>query len=440
MTGAQACQELAALPEFGSNNRIPAYSGEAEKADLAKTVLMTMNQVHASWQTIKRFAATNRCFEASTKATVDALEPALYFTRALYDPDENITTVLKGTDQLRAIRSVANPTVSIFESGVERSEFEGWNPLLVPYGDLLGVDDHPAQTVAKLSAFKNDEIETAAPERSNVNVRQGAGGGALGSPAYLLNNFGDDVEFVTNVERMARQWSKYIFSDFLCRDLPVIDDVDADRYEVCTRPDCAIKPPAAKVAEVLPFRNDKACVKCHASMDQLAGLVRNHRFMVTGDKRCRLGGDDQTFNSVHVVPVAANLPLSRAWPYTKDNDYHKRPGTGVLYYRDFNNRLVSVQLDNLTDLGNALLERDDFYICTAKRYYQYFTGIDADIGPMTAAKAATLHPSIQFYRNRVKSLGLELKSHKSSLRLIQKIFDLPEYRQKDLRVEELSMD
>ena len=169
-------------------------------------------------------------------------------------------------------------------------------------------------------------------------------------------------------------------------------------------------------------------------MDQMAGLVRNQRFYRTG--ACR-NQPPESRASHHFVGFNDTLPAGGRG-FIKDPDYHKRVANGRFLYRTHNNTLINQPVNDLADLGTLISGMDDYYICAAKRYYRYFTGIDVDLSPMTAAQVSALPPDRRFYRNRVVNLGLQLKStattgfNREPAKLIEAIFALPEYKQRDL--------
>jgi hypothetical protein len=113
-----------------------------------------------------------------------------------------------------------------------------------------------------------------------------------------------------------------------------------------------------------------------------------------------------------------------AWPIQADTSYHLRPANGQLYYRNYAGKLVNVSVTSISDLGAKMAAQDDLYICAAKRYFAYFTGLDAKIGDLDGIK---LKPEEVEIRNTVIELGKKLKEHQSLRTLIEDIFKLPRY-------------
>ena len=423
LTGAAACRALAEIPRFGADNRVPAYTTDPWRAEQAKKILSSVSDLHSSWLSIKDYEyGANFCSETVTKAIVDPLQPSYYFTRAFFGSSD-ISSVLRGTSVPRAIRTVEAPTQSIQHSLINNTNpvIQGYaGARIVTNGALLGVGEEQVNLVTPLlTAVSLATGETVRPTLPNVTTLRSLGGGLLGSPAYLLNNFSDQGDLIFDLSRMPRTWSKWVFKDLLCRDLPVIGPTDGQAFV------------AAAAPGVLPFRLSASCTQCHASMDQFGGLVRNFRNFRTG-ATCLLAAGSQFHNAMSVRPVAPTLPLNRVWKAVADANYHKEPSYGRFFYRTYNDVLVNVEVNSLEQLGAQISSLDDYYICAAKRYYQYFTGIDVDLSPMNPTALAGLPPDKRFYRSRVVNLGLQLKANRNPLALVQSIFALPEYSKTDL--------
>jgi hypothetical protein len=125
-------------------------------------------------------------------------------------------------------------------------------------------------------------------------------------------------------------------------------------------------------------------------------------------------------------------PAAADWPTAADANYHRRPTKGVLYYRAHDGSLVDVSVPSLAALGEAITNKDDFYVCAAKRYYQYFTGVDVNIGDIHDPSAGIfLTARDEFHRNRVISLGLQLKQTQSARSLIESILRMSSYKRQD---------
>jgi hypothetical protein len=244
------------------------------------------------------------------------------------------------------------------------------------------------------------------------------GGGILGSSIYLLETVNEPTSFAANSFTMPRKWAKSVLSDFLCRDLPVARLTDTNSF-VDTNP-------AAH-----EFRQSSSCTQCHASMDRLAAVNRNFKYQLIGGN----GVADPTGGVFPVTyPTTATLDGS-VWPSVVTANYNLRPTLGVLYYRDYNGGLVSQNLASIADLGTKLAAQDDFYICAAKHYYQYFVGVNVDIMDPMDGRYRNKGTDMTAHKNNVISLGLALKTNQSLRTLINSIFNLGVYKRSDLGVQ-----
>lgn len=442
LSGAAACVKLLNLPVFTSSNRISTTLPAAQQ-DLAKSILRTMNDVHMSWFVNKKFNAGNGCQKFVTPSTVDSTEPALFFTQALFDNNADFSKAVTGARELRAIRSVDNPTLSIFDRRLASSDRIGGLPTsfkMTPNGELMGIMAGQDPEVPFALALDLDESEDSRPRLTNPRPLANRGGGLIGSQAYLLNNFPDMAPAIYNLAKMPRPFAKYVFQDLLCRELPVISVDDAKDWAVC--PTCAIKPPTG--AKVLPFRQQASCVACHASMDQMGGIVRNYRFFTqstaTNDLTC--SQTQMKYKSVHVLPLAPTIAAGYGWGYSEDPNYHKRTALGRFVYRPMNGgKMINDPIANFEELGAKIESLEDYYICGAKRYYRYFTGIDVSLQPMTAAEVAALPEDQKFYRNKVLNLGRKFRKpaadggyDKDPKKLIKAILESAEFANKDFSI------
>jgi len=248
--------------------------------------------------------------------------------------------------------------------------------------------------------------DTGATWPMNVNY----GGGIMGTTAYLAKN----VDYPTSNTRangsntMPRKWARAIFKDLLCRDLPVARDADATPYVVS---------PASGVA---PFRVNAACTKCHMSMDPMSSVIRGVQYRYE-----YRGGHDL------VVPYLISNPSNSApiWSPTPISGFQNTVPAGRLMFRSYDGTFYDEPISNVADLGARLANKSDFYVCAAKRYYEYFTGISVDLGDLgdpTYGKQLTTEAMTQ--RNRVINLGVQLMGHQDTRQLIQDILNLPDYR------------
>ncbi len=372
----------------------------------AKKVLRTLHNVHGSW-----FARTDfqQVFSINSQQGAqdiyDSSMPALYFTRALLAPTSDITSVLNTSDILKPVRTNSTTDRGL-ASNMPLSEYQvgsygvsGGIPF-APKGELLGM-----QTVAPLSLAYNSQYYGSGTARVYAN----AGGGVMGNYVYILQNASLPERFTADGGlRMPRRWARSVYHDLLCRDLPLIRAADSN--------------PFVATGSSIAFRQSAACVRCHASMDRMASVIRNivPKSFSIGEG---VGGAYDFLDT-----VATSSTAESAWPTASDSNYHRRPTNGVLFFRNYQGALVDINVTDAQNLANQILAQDDFYICMAKRYYRYLTGVDADTGDIGDPDRAPLSTADMSHRTTVINLGMTLKTNRDVRLLIRNIMNLPSYK------------
>jgi hypothetical protein len=281
----------------------------------------------------------------------------------------------------------------------------------------------PTRTIVPASAFSGLTAEyytqTLPPP---IAFTGNEGGGFIGNHNYLMTtyqetnpNYAPDGQLMTN-----RSFGRAVIKDTLCREVPVVRDADATQF---------VSPTA-----IAPFRQEAACTTCHATLDRLAGgTIRGLRWNLTPqvDRMAPLP-------DLHgIAGLRMNRSLYAAssnWSTTADPDYANRAPYGNLYFRNYRGELVDVVIKSIPELAAAIAAQDDFYTCFAKRYYDYFLGIDVALGDPGDPSSPNLNLVEEHHRGNVIALGLKLKTHKSLRQLILDIIGSDEYRMVDFGI------
>jgi hypothetical protein len=393
------------------NTRLPATPDEESLA-----VVQTFHKVHTTWFDIKESApVANSTFSAGTKDLLDQEVPALHFTQALFKPSASFSKIVTANASLRPIRTTQSPTSGPASNGTKTESIFGNAVPWTATGDLLGARDISATELAVPYSYV--EANDATVKTPAVNLGQNFGGGFIGEQTYLLQTFGLTRTFTSNgAERMPRKFGRSLFHDALCRQLPVIRTEDAIPFVVAT--------------SNVPFRTSSGCVRCHASMDRVSATARNLVYLVRGIGTIT----DGPFRGFEIlVPHSlSQMPAEATWPSAADNSYYRRPTNGVFYFRNYLGNLVNTNVSSLDALGDVIAAQDDFYICAAKRYYHYLTGIDVSIADVSdPAGGVFMSQRDSYHRDVVIELGLGLKESQSSRSLIEAILRLPAYKRTD---------
>lgn len=415
MTGVQACMDLLKKAALNSSGLIKTNSsGDSDLEGMQ--ILSTFQKFHMSWFSNHNWADAASDLNAFYRGTYDLFysgEPALLMTNALFNTKVPYSTVVTSENALEAIRS--NPNNSVYSrSAFSKYEHFGpaqerlaWSPSeRIEVGNIIGIRPMNSDEVPYIFDVK----------QSNVEYKLPSGGGVLGSNPFFMLNQGHGLRAKTNGGAATyRRWSKYVYKDVLCREIPVIRSSDVAFLRQ--------KMPASN----LTFRNGNSCLQCHFSIDGLAGAVRNKSVLRTGTDL-----QNGILTNVHSV-LTYNYPATES-PETNleksdsDLNFYKRPATANLVFRTFEGAFINKQYTGTEEVGQAISELDDLYVCAASRYYRFLTGVNVEIrdynDPMSPVTDST--DEIQ-YRDLVIKLGKNLKKHQSLNKLIEEIIASPLY-------------
>jgi hypothetical protein len=279
-----------------------------------------------------------------------------------------------------------------------------FNPTLVETGRLIGIRPDEVSNIETAMQWKRVSFE-------GRNVSASMGAGFLGEQTYLTANNNQDGVWANNngTIRIFRVWARSMLSDSLGRSLPALRASDVTSE--------------IEASSDIPWRQSSSCLRCHDSMDNAAGAIRNLARLRTTD-----GGEGQVRFWVNFVsPSETPAPLPRTRLEIGDSSYFKRPADFKLRYRSYDGTLVDVSGTGLASLAERIAATNDFYATAAKRHYEFLTGIAANLDDLTDPDAVSLSPAELNIRNRVIELGIALKSHQSIPTLIRSILALPEY-------------
>lgn len=386
-----ACLEVLDSARFVA----PAFTQINAAAPAAKDVLQAFHHLHASWFENKQFILINEQGKTEhTRAALDVTAPAAFFTKALFDPNLKFSSAVLTNSNFSPVRSIASPTQTQIPPITYNTYPTGF--IFAPVGDLLGVSNRVGITQPGTTA----------------NVSLSFGAGMLGTQSYLMSTVNERSGFSSNGSvNMPRKWAKSVFHDLLCRNLPAARQSDGA--------------PFVDLASDAPFRRSTSCVHCHASMDRMSAVMRNFVYHDSGAGNYA--------GNIFTVKNATQTASTGNWLSIGNSAFSRMtPATGVLFYRNYQGRLIDQNVSNLADLGLKISESDDFYICAAKRYYEYFMGVNADIGDLgDPSRPVSLSAAEQKHREIVINLGLSLKTHQSVRTTIESILRMPAYKKSD---------
>lgn len=435
-TAVAACLEVLDTAQLQANGYISGHSGPvaglATQASPANAeglaVLRTLNDFHRSWFPLDNFVDAATEPEGTmprSREVHDEAEAALHLTRALLGTGVDFGSIVTGTQPLEALRSDGAASSSGGFLTASSAGSSGTQNLVIER-TFQGV----LQGMRPMSATRLGRTGYSIDFPVGVKINESEGGGILGLKSYLLATFGQfktsnfSIQPTDGGLNSPRRWSKAIYHDLLCRELPVIRLSDASSAPfVVTSPN----------AQTPPFRRGATCMQCHASMDQMAGTARNLSYVGIPNWR----GDFSP--SVHIGRYASTTPVParEAEPLGmfngSANNWEGRAPWGRLYYRSYDGTLVNQEVNGIPALGAALAQQKDLYVCAASRYFQFFTGVQVDLRDEGDPSLPTLSAGERAYRQIVINLGTRLQQSRSLRTLVQEIMSSPTYRATSLR-------
>ncbi len=415
----QACLQVFNKALFSNNESMIANPSDPESLSIVRT----LHNLHSSWFTAKDFTnidVTSPAWTDGSRDFWDTSTPALYFTKALLEPTPNFRSILSGQKIFLPVRTTMNP-VSGAQTNLPITNYliksMTEQPLrFAPRGPLIGVTETTATMVNYPAIVSSTAIGGLIKhdQAGTVPLYGSLGGGLLGNYTYALLNINQSNEFIANGGlAMPRKWGRSVYRDLFCRELPVIRIADAVPFVA----------PTSDVA----FRISTGCVQCHASMDRISSVVRHARYTSFGSESKVSLSRGATFINF----PTPTLPAEEKWPIAADANYSERPPNGTLYFRNYQGELVDTNVSGVNELAAKILDQDDLYICTAKRYYEYFTGVSIFNGDISDPNNPKLNTTALSHRNYVIQLGKNLRQHNNLRLLITDILNSTQYQKSD---------
>lgn len=406
-------------------------------SDDAKRVLKTFHDLHRSWLQSK----VNPSSDPGAHLIRDLEEAPLYFTRAAFLPNEpfrSVVTLQQGLEGVRDQRTYPQETnnfvsqrilnyrsdmdfprtetdliVAYVESIYDQATKTFVNlghkairepgPSVIETGLLVGVKPAEIMTFPYYRAIKTTDPELVEAERVkhvNFKVNEHFGAGIIGSQGFVNLNANLGVNQLANGDGVInRRLTSRIFEDLLCHQLPTLDDADVAAYVDPKSP--------------YEFKHQSTCMRCHSSIDGAGYSFRNiYRYRSAANA----GAGSQTVG----VPVDM---AARFDPVQGASWYALQPPVGRLHYRELISRTHrNISVDSVQSLGNAIAEGNDLYLCAAKRYYKFFTGVDVSLTSDTKSDLDKYH------RDFVVRLGSVLKDKQRVRDLLAELFKSAQFK------------
>lgn len=452
-TAIAACEALLNKGDLASNGVLKTSDDRVSRA-----ILRNFQNFHRSWFSagvVEDIQGYDNEIAKGTTDVYDTTEPALALTRSLFDSQGKYSEVLTRAHGWTPVRveeeavrarigwNVTFPGRRIFANNA------GLNQNLFSFRDLQGrafsggansiVMQMPAIQVGELIGIVGTTNEFQVPNLSlnplgadrPGNREAGLkyafdffdhhGGGIIGMPVFYLLNYGHDLGVKSNAtSKVPRRWAQSAMQSLMCASLPALRESDIRSLVMPT--------------SSTPFRNSSSCVMCHATLDQMGYTARN---FVTGSSDFFTFEDKK--QTLLVAKYHEDMGEVQGWPAEPVANFHRTKPTGKLFYRSYTGELVNKSVVGVQGLGVAMSQTDDFYACAAKRYFEFFTGMDVPLFDRTDPNNAQLNKKLVGEnleaRLFVEKLGQSLKSHQSLKQLIKEIIRSDYYKQVNLRLE-----
>lgn len=460
-----ACLQIFNRAMLGSNGMVTGTSADKE----AVAIINRFQNFHRTW-----FSATKiediidfgRDTGPGTADVYDATEPALALTYHLFKPGAKYQDVLRTsqgfvaqrmeneTSRARLGYTITIPNRRVYGNNVEKDKnliltrksglpedkidqfaVEGSYLLTIApkiqVGDLVGIVPQTQSFVLQTLSLTPLGPSANYGERQpglnfTFNIYNSFGGGVLGQPIYNMMNIGHakGTRF-TGAEKLPRRWAYNSMQTFLCAQFPTLREADAL--------------PFLDASGTAPFRKSASCLQCHATMDRAAFTARN--LLAGGSEFTSLPESfDPTMTSKPIDTITSfrgELPAQSTWPSSAAPDFHRQSPSGTLYFRSVTSELVNRNVQGISGLGEAMSDTDDYYQCAAKRYFEYFTGINVALYDRTDPRYAEINKNLTSEnladRKYIETLAASFRASQSLPDLIQQILNSSYYRAKNFR-------
>lgn len=401
ISGTDACLQLLSEANFNENGLIKNENNEA------LSVLRTFQSFHRSW-----FRAYNLNVLTPDYAVTDFFdsnEMGYHVTLSLFYDDYKFANIVTSKSSYKGVRKANALPTYIFDDQLgiptlrnriwTRGDKNPWKPKLISFGSLIGIEKiNAGENMLKVKLGEDANIKPDSDEGRDIYIdaNKSLGAGVLGSVPYLLLNSGQYKDHMDGDLKIHRRWSKAVLDDLLCREMPVLKKEDVENL--------------VDAKNTIAFRRSTQCMQCHATMDNMAGVIRNV----------------QLFNTSQILTknIVRGIFIHR----TRDSSvkYYNQAPTGSIYFRDYDNKLVKQNFESLEDFGKWLAGTDDLYLCTAKKYFSFLTGLNVNIiTPENATEQSDKENSEK--RAFLLAQAKEFKNHQSLKKLISNIIDSSYY-------------
>lgn len=363
-----------------------------ERNPLSAQILETFVNFHHQWLMPRDYDLAPACHENFDKDIFDPLTPAYHLTRALFQEDRNASLAITAYGDLRSVRKGDNPKTSLLTglSGEDYQKLLGLKAPLDLTGDapLIGFLFKRAQfwsNAADPNWSQTNSSWEKARAKGELKLFDHQGAGFLGSPSFLIHyapkGVGKNSLYKSDGQtRLPRRLAEGILRNVLC--------LNPLNFKVPPELSSSLK---EKTNWNHPITQEKQCLNCHYSLDQMAAGMR-HLTYLKSEKSCSDGGPQV------LVPTSFETSYSLDFWQRPEGDKQFAFSYPVGFYEG--ERFVG-----FNQLGRLLSNKREYYSCHVKKYFQFF--YEGEISEQELA-----------------GLSEEYQKHQNGLKLIEKILSL----------------
>ena len=367
----------------------------AKKDTVSLAILNNFHAQFTNWFLFKKILPISNSYSGiMLKNFLDPADPALYWTFATFDKSANLDFVLNSKKYLRALRGddpKNTPSTSPADCNLSNC-----SPLWTAKGHLSKIE---AVDTMELS-YRHKQKQFLIP------IFQHFGGGIIGNSTYIYESIFESYSFQSDgTVNVPRIWATAVFNDLLCRNLPLIKKHDL--------PDNLFSQDSP-----VAFRRNKECLVCHASVDQASLALRNFRFVQSPNDTSASLKEALNFQAPFASEmVSPSIDIKIDWPLKEDPQHYLTSPQAILFFRNFENRLINIKAKNLESLAEQIRKQDDFYICVTSRLFNYFT--DSKFNPNEIMYKPNAYKTAEGIE--ILKLSKDLKKHKNVKDLVSAI-------------------
>lgn len=309
-------------------------------------VFRTIMSFHRSW--FAKFELNLATQDYSMADFYDVNEMAMHLSYNFFKKNLPFKSVLSGKETFEAIRKSVQEPVYLYDNALNLAKkrsgetqwdngiTDEWNPDFVSFGEYVGI----SKSFPRKNKVAKHDSNGAIVRDSHKSI----GGGIIGTVPYVLLNSGQNQGKMDGLNKDHRSWAKAILNEFMCLEIPLITKEEAQAFVVKNSP--------------IVFQNKAECMQCHATIDNMAAVIRNVEiFNTTEDGFVTIG-----------VRSLVEHPIK-----SSSREYYNQSKSGVVVL-NLGNEKIRKKISGIEDLSQWITSRPEFYQCTVKKVFSFITG------------------------------------------------------------------